>query len=81
MTWWLPYPHHLPILRLQFQQTLSAHTAIIILADVLHLVNAQLHHTALAFGVGICLTLYAFTATLAGDDLMFGHFESMVHSR
>jgi len=57
---------------LQLHQTSGTHTAVIILADVLHLVQIQLHSAALAFGEGICLALHAFAAAFALYDLVFG---------
>lgn len=67
------------ILLLQHPQTFRAHTALVILADILHFVQAQLNRTALAFGEGVRLTFHGFAAAFAADDLVFGVEE--VHSR
>ena len=59
------------ILLLQLHQTLRTHTPLVILTDILHLVQIQLHGAALAFGEGICLTLHTCTAAFATDNLVF----------
>jgi hypothetical protein len=66
--------HHFLILSLKLKQAFSTQTAIIKLTDVLHFVKIELNHTTLTFGVGVSLTLYWCTATLAGNDFVFGHY-------
>ena len=48
--------------------------------DVLHFVQTELNHAALAFSVGICLTLYSRTTAFAGYDLMFAHAATKIHA-
>jgi len=78
ITFLIKLPYRPFIFLPQLQQTPRTHTPLIILADILHLVQIQLHGAALAFGVGICLALHAFAAALAPDNFVFGHY--LVHS-
>ena len=43
------------------------------LADILHLVEVEMYNTALAFGIGIRLTLYCRAAALAWYDFVLRH--------
>lgn len=66
--------HHLPILRLQHQQTTGAQTSLVILAHILYLVQIQLHSAALTLGERVGLALKWCSATVATDNFVFGHF-------
>lgn len=48
------------------------------LADILHFIQIQVDDTALAFGIGISLTLYGRTTTFAGNDFVFRHDEAKI---
>jgi hypothetical protein len=58
---------------LQLKKAFGAETAFVILADILHLVKVQVHYTALAFGIGISLTLNGGAAAFARYNLVFCH--------
>jgi hypothetical protein len=55
---YLIYPKAILVFPLQFKQASGTETAVIVLTDILHLVEIEMHYTALAFGVRIGLTLY-----------------------
>jgi hypothetical protein len=57
---------------LQFEQAFCTQAAIIQFGYVLYFVNTKLHHTALAFGIRICLALNSTVASLARNDFVFG---------
>jgi hypothetical protein len=45
-----------------------------VLTDILHLVQIEMYHTALAFRVRIGLTFYRRTAAFTWYDFVLGHF-------
>jgi len=61
-----------PVFLLQLEQAFGTETAIVKLRDMLYFVDAELHYTALAFGISIGLALYSRSASFAGNDFVFG---------
>lgn len=49
--------------------------------DVLHFIQVQLDHTTLTFGIGVCLTLYWCSTTLARNNLVFGHYFTKIQDQ
>jgi hypothetical protein len=65
-------PHTHPILLLNNHKAVGAQASFVEFAYVLHLVEAELHGTALALGERIGLTFKRGLAAFATDDLVFG---------
>jgi len=57
---------------LQLEKALGTETSIVQFGNILHFVNAQLNHAALAFGIRIGLALNSGSASFAGNDFVFG---------
>ena len=68
---WIYLAERFPIFLLKFEKALCAQTSIVQLTDVLYFVNGKLYHTALAFGIRICLALDSRSTAFAGNDLVF----------